>query len=304
VALGAWARGEQPATWTRDDACRRRPARGRGAAADETIGVKRASRLGLILWLAASVAAPAIGVEVVKPARVGYVWIGSRGTDTSTSDAGLHQGFTDKGYVIGRDLLLEERYADGHPERVAALVAELVALPVDVLMTPGTPITKTAQGATSTIPIVSVSGDPVGTGLVASLSRPGGNITGLSLLSGEYSVKWLELLREAVPTAHRVGVLWNPDNPGVARQLDRLQQTAPGLDVTLAIFSARPADLDASLVAIATAGLDGLVISDDPFLETIEPRLIALAADRRLPTLYSFSSSVQRGGLMSYSETG
>jgi ABC transporter substrate binding protein len=138
--------------------------------------VKQASRLGLILWLAASVAAPAIGVEVVKPARGGYVWIGSRGTDTS--DAGLRQGFTDKGYVIGRDLLLEERYADGHPERVPALVAELVALPVDVLMTPGTPITKTAQGATSTIPIVSVSGDPVGTGLVASLSRPGGNITG------------------------------------------------------------------------------------------------------------------------------
>jgi putative ABC transport system substrate-binding protein len=247
VALGAWARGEQPATWTRDDACRRRPARGRGAAADETIGVKRASRLGLILWLAASVAAPAIGVEVVKPARVGYVWIGSRGTDTSTSDAGLHQGFTDKGYVIGRDLLLEERYADGHPERVAALVAELVALPVDVLMTPGTPITKTAQGATSTIPIVSVSGDPVGTGLVASLSRPGGNITGLSLLSGEYSVKWLELLRRRCRrriASGCCGTLTTPESRGNSIACNKQRR---GWMLCSPFFSARPADLDASL---------------------------------------------------------
>src|SRR6202163_4468333 len=104
--------------------------------------------------------------------------IGVRGPDES--NAGLRQGFADRGYVVGRNLVLEERYADGDPERLAALIAELIALPVDVLMTPGTPITRAAQRATSTVPIVSVSGDPVGTGLVASLSRPGGNITGLS----------------------------------------------------------------------------------------------------------------------------
>jgi putative ABC transport system substrate-binding protein len=210
--------------------------------------------------------------------RVGYVWIGTRGTDVSS--AGLRQGFADRGYVVGRNLVLEERYADGDPERLAALIAELIALPVDVLMTPGTPITRAAQRATSTVPIVSVSGDPVGTGLVASLSRPGGNTTGLSLLSGEYSVKWLELLKEAAPRLHRIAVLWNPDNSGGARQLERLRQVAPGLDLELAAFSARPADIDASLVTI---------------------RLIAFVAQRGLPALYSFSGSVRRGGLMSYS---
>ena len=140
--------------------------------------------------------------------RVGYVWIGARGTDVSI--AGLRQGFVDKGYVIGRDLALEERYADGHAEHVPALIAELLALSVDVLVTPGTPITRAAKRATSTVPIVCVTGDPVSLGLVASLSRPGGNVTGLSLLSNDYSAKWLELLKEAVPKLDRIAVLWNP----------------------------------------------------------------------------------------------
>jgi putative ABC transport system substrate-binding protein len=261
------------------------------------MGIRR--RDILIFPLAAIVATPAMGEGLARAARVGYVWIGVRGSDESS--AGLRQGFADRGYLVGRNLVLEERYADGHPERLAALIAELIALPVDVLMTPGTPITRAAQRATSTVPIVSVSGDPIGTGLVASLSRPGGNITGLSLLSGEYSVKWLELLKEAAPRLHRIAVLWNPDNSGGARQLERLRQVAPGLDLELAAFSARPADIDASLVTIAAAGLDGLVVSDDPFLETIELRLIAFAAQRGLPALYSFSGSVRRGGLMSYS---
>ena len=125
--------------------------------------------------------------------RVGYIWIGARGTDVS--NAGLRQGLADLGYVVGRNLVLEERYANGNPERVPGLIAELLALNVDVLLTPGTPITLAAQRATSTLPIVCVTGDPVRAGLVASLARPGGNITGLSLLSGDYSAKWLELLK-------------------------------------------------------------------------------------------------------------
>jgi putative ABC transport system substrate-binding protein len=103
--------------------------------------------------------------------------------------------------------LLEERYADGNPERVALLVDELLALNVNVLVTPGTPVTVVAHRETSTVPIVCVSGDPVRTGFAESLARPGGNITGLSLLSGYYGVKWLELLREAVPTVRRVAML-------------------------------------------------------------------------------------------------
>src|SRR3954454_21468546 len=113
--------------------------------------------------------------------KIGYVWIGERETDVS--GAGLRQGLTDKGYEIGRNLALEERYAQGDVEKVPALLAELLALKVDVLVTVGTTISLAARRATSTVPIVCISGDPVGTGLVASLSRPGGNVTGLSLLA-------------------------------------------------------------------------------------------------------------------------
>jgi putative ABC transport system substrate-binding protein len=231
--------------------------------------------------------------------RVGYIWIGARGTDVS--NAGLRQGLADLGYVVGRNLVLEERYANGNPERVPGLVAELLALHVDVLLTPGTPITLAAQRATSTVPIVCVTGDPVRTGLVASLARPGGNITGLSLLSGDYSAKWLELLKEAAPKVRHVAMLWNPDNLGTLNQAKRMQETARTLGLQLIALSVLPADIEKSLAALETVDLDGLVVTDDPLLEPLLPRLIALTAERRLPAIYAFSDSVQRGGLMSYS---
>jgi putative tryptophan/tyrosine transport system substrate-binding protein len=231
--------------------------------------------------------------------RVGYVWIGDRGTDVSS--AGLRQGFADRGYVVGHNLVLEERYANGNAERLAALIAELLTLNVDVLATPGTQITLAAQRATSTVPIVCVTGDPVGVGLVTSLSRPGGNITGLSLLSGDYSAKWLELLKEAVPKLHRVAVLWNPDNQGLARQMEHMREAAPTLGLELTTFSARPADVEASFTAMSTASFEGLVVTDDPFLEPLIPRIVAFTAEHRLPAIYAFSTAVQQGGMMSYS---
>jgi putative tryptophan/tyrosine transport system substrate-binding protein len=231
--------------------------------------------------------------------RIGYIWTGARGTDIS--DAGVRQGFADMGYVVGRDLVLEERYADGNPERVPALVAELLALKVDVLLTPGTPITLAAQRATSRVPIVCVVGDPVRTGLVTSLARPGGNITGLSLLSGDYSVKWLELLKEVAPMARQVAMLWNPDNPGTANQSNQMQQAAPALGLDLIALSVRPEDVQNSLAAVGAAAFDGLVMTDDTLLNPLIPRLIALTAERRLPAIYPFSDSVEQGGLMSYS---
>jgi putative tryptophan/tyrosine transport system substrate-binding protein len=231
--------------------------------------------------------------------RVGYVWIGALGTDPGYP--GLRRGLEDRGYAVGRNLVLEERYADGHTERLPALMAELLALNVDVLATPGTQITRAAQRATSTVPIVCVTGDPVGTGLVTSLAHPGGNITGLSLLSGDYSAKWLELLKEAVPSLRVVAVLWNPDNPGLAGQLEHMREAASPLGLELRGFSVRPADVEASFVAIGTASLDGLVLTDDPFVATVIPRVIGVAAQRRMPALYAFSDSVQQGGLMSYS---
>ena len=231
--------------------------------------------------------------------KVGYVWIGERERDVS--GAGLRQGLTDKGYEIGRNLALEERYAQGDVEKVPALLAELLALKVDVLVTVGTTISLAARRATSTVPIVCISGDPVGTGLVASLSRPGGNVTGHSLLAADYSAKWLELLKEALPKLHRVAVLWNPDNPSIVLEMARLQTAARTLSLELEAFSGKPKDLELSFAAIANGGSDGLVVTTDASLEPSTPLIIAFAAERRLPAIYPFSTAVQQGGLMSYS---
>jgi putative tryptophan/tyrosine transport system substrate-binding protein len=258
-------------------------------------------RREFITLLGAAVVAWPRAARSQNPAvpRLGYVWIGARGTDVS--NAGLRQGLADLGYVVGGNLILEERYANGNPERVPGLIAELLALHVDVLLTPGSSITLAARRATSTVPIVCVTGDPVRSGLAASLARPGGNITGLSLLSGDYSAKWLELLKEAAPKTRQVAMLWNPDNLGIINQSKRMQESARTLGLQLIALSVLPADIENSVAALGTADLDGLVVTDDPLLEPILPRLIALTAERRLPAIYAFSDSVQRGGLMSYS---
>jgi len=203
--------------------------------------------------------------------------------------------------VIGRDLVLEERYAQGNAERIPALIAELLELKVDVLATPGTPITLAARRATSTVPIVMLTGDPVGAGLVASLAHPGGNITGVSVLSGDYSAKWLELLKDAVPSLERVAVLWNPDNPQIVRVVEKLRPVAQALGLEIAVFPARPTDLEATFSAIANARVGGLVVTDDSSIDLLLPRIVKFAAEHRLPAIYPFSTAVQRGGLMSYS---
>jgi putative ABC transport system substrate-binding protein len=229
--------------------------------------------------------------------RVGYVWIGAH---NDVNVVGLRQGLADEGYVIGRDLALEERYAEGHAEQIPALIAELLALNVEVLVTPGTLITRAAQRTTATVPIVSTSGDPVGLGLVASLSRPGGNTTGLSLFSVDYSAKWLELLKEAVPKLDRVAVLWT-DNMGHAKEVERVKEAARSLGLDLTVFSGTPKEIDASFGAIANDGFSGLVVPTDPSFEALTPQIIAFAAKDRLPAIYPFSTAVAQGGLMSYS---
>jgi putative ABC transport system substrate-binding protein len=150
------------------------------------------------------------------------------------------EGMRALGYVEGQNLVMESRGAEGQHERLPALAAELVGLPVDVLVTWGTPAAVAAKHATTTIPIVIVSvGDPVGTGLVASLARPGGNITGLSVLSPELVGKQLEILKEALPTVSRVAILWNPANPANALQVRAADVAAQPLGVQLHLVAAR-----------------------------------------------------------------
>jgi putative ABC transport system substrate-binding protein len=244
------------------------------------------------------VAGVARAAEVTKSARLGVVSFGGR---THATIAGLMGGLADKGYVVGRNLVVEERFAEGHSDRLAALVAEVLAAHVDVLYAQGTQTAVAAKRATTTIPIVFQSGDPVGAGLVASLARPGGNLTGVSLLSGDYSRKWLELLKEAVPRLHRVTVLWNPDNPVIAREVEQMRQAADRLNLELAAFPGRAIEIDSSLAAIAGAGFEGLIIADDAFLDTIAPRIGAFAIEHRLAAIAGFGHRVREGLLMSYS---
>jgi len=231
--------------------------------------------------------------------KVGYVWVGERGTDVS--GAGLRQGLADRGYEIGRNLALEDRYANGDSDKVPVFIAELLARKIDVLVTAGTFATLAARRATSTVPIVFASGDPVKTGIAASLNRPGGNATGVSILASDYSAKWLELMKEMLPKLQRVAVLWNPENPAVAAEIEQLRTAAHALGLDVSTFPGRAKEIDGSFAAIASGGFDGLVVTTDPSLEPQTPRIIAFAADRRLPTLYPFGTAVQHGGLMSYS---
>jgi putative ABC transport system substrate-binding protein len=235
-----------------------------------------------------------------KIPRVGYVSFGSR-EDNDSSILGLRKGLAERGYILGRDLLIEERYAEGNREKIPTLIAELLTFGVDVLVTFGTPSTLAARRATSAVPIVSVTGDPVGVGLAASLSRPGGNVTGLSLLSIVYSGKWLQLMKAAVPKLGRVAVLWIPDNPGAQLELRTLEESAPSLGLTLARLSAQAQELDASFAAISARSFDGLIVCDDALIAPLIPRIVALVAEARVPALYGFSDAVQKGGLMSYS---
>ena len=260
--------------------------------------MRRREFMGL-LGAAASAWPFAARAEPTKIPRVGYVWTGVRGTDVS--DAGLRRGLADHGYVLGRNLLLEERYAEGNPDRVPALIAELLALGVDVLVTVGTPMTLAARKATATVPIVCLTADPVAVGLAASLSRPGGNVTGLSLLSHDYAVKWLELLKAAVPTLGRVAILWNPDNPAAQVEMRGLEETAPSFGLTLTRLSARPQELEPSLAAMTPTSFDGAIVTDDTILESVIPQIVAVVARNRVPTIYAFNMAVRQGGLMSYS---
>jgi putative tryptophan/tyrosine transport system substrate-binding protein len=256
-------------------------------------------RRELIAVLAAAiVAGQARGAGQAKPARVGAVDFGAPRSETID---GLRRGLADKGYIEGKNLVLEARFAEGRSDRLPALVAEVLALGIDVLFAPGTQTALVAKRQTTTVPIVFQSGDPVGAGLVANLARPGGNLTGVSLLSGEYSTKWLELLKEAVPTLRRIAVLWNPNNPVIAAEVERMQLAAPGQGLELATFPMRAKDVDTSLAAIASAGVDGLVITDDSFLDSLAPRIAAFATEHRLPAIAGFRSHVREGLLMSYS---
>ena len=187
-----------------------------------------------------------------KP-RIGYVWIGARGTDVTS--AGLRRGLADLGYEAGRNIAFEERYADGDSARVPALISELLAQKLDVLITVGTFATLAARRATSTVPIVFASGDPVKAGIVASLNRPGGNATGLSILSSDYSAKWWDIDERRAAKADSRRCAFKSENPAIAAEVDQMKTTAQALGVDLSVFIGNATKIDESLASIANGNI-------------------------------------------------
>jgi putative tryptophan/tyrosine transport system substrate-binding protein len=215
----------------------------------------------------------------------------------------LRQGLRDLGYVEGQNLIIEPRYAEGRDERLPELAAELVRLPVDIIVAGGSNAIRAAQDATRTIPIVmAAAGDPVGTGLITSLARPGGNITGMSLLSAELPGKRLEILKEAVSQSTRIAVLMNPTNPGSARQLRNLTEASRALGLHLHVVELRrPEELDGAFAAMSREQVDALFVMDEPLLmNSLRAQIADFAAKSKVPAIYGWRAYVDAGGLLAY----
>ena len=233
--------------------------------------------------------------------RIGYLFSFTRAEGEHLWQA-CRQGLRDLGYVEGQNIILEPRLAEGHNERLPKLAADLVQIKVDVIVAAATPASRAAKAATSTIPIVFVAvGDPVKAGLVARLARPGGNITGLSLLTSDLSGKRLSLLMETVPKVSRVGILMNPDNPISAIFLEETKLAARQLGAELQPLDARgPKEIEQAFAVAADQRVDAVIVFDDPVLWSYRAQIVALAAARKIPAVYGYRDFVDQGGLMSY----
>ncbi|MFO1324559.1 MAG: ABC transporter substrate-binding protein [Burkholderiales bacterium] len=213
------------------------------------------------------------------------------------------RGLRELGYVDGGNVRIEMRFAQGRPERLPGLVDELIRANVDILVVGATIGARAAKAATTTIPIVFAgSSDPVAAGIVANLSRPGGNITGNSLAYGDgFAGKWLELLKDAVPGTARVAVLWSSSNATAEAFVREIDAAARASKVKLDAFhAANPSELDAAFAAIARSDAQALIVIPSPFAATQADRLVGFAASRRLPAIYFDEQFADVGGLMSY----
>ena len=211
-------------------------------------------------------------------------------------------GLRERGWIEGENILIEFREAEGNSARLPELAADLVRRKVDLIATRGSLFTGAVKAATSSIPIVFIAhADPVGTGHVASLARPGGNITGLAILQTELGAKGLEILRSVVPTVTRIAVLWHPGTPSAAPGLKALEEPARRLQLELQPVGARsPAELEGAFAAMARARAQGVLVLATPIFFGERQRLGELAIAHRLPTMFQGRTFVEAGGLMSY----
>jgi putative tryptophan/tyrosine transport system substrate-binding protein len=235
------------------------------------------------------------GQQLAKIPRIGII-------DDSPIWNAFRHGLRDLGYLEGGNIAFDYAYGDGVPERLAEAAAALVRRPVDVIATYATPASFAAKQATTTIPIVMISiGDPVGVGLVPSLARPGGNITGNTILGPDVGAKRLQILKEAIPTISRVAFLWNPDNASNVLQFREVQAAAPALGVTVTSVSASPRiEFETAFAAMMKERPDAFAMTAEPFHQTHIAWIMDFMARNRLPAAYQLSETVRAGGLMSY----
>jgi putative tryptophan/tyrosine transport system substrate-binding protein len=215
--------------------------------------------------------------------------------------AALRQGLSETGYVAGQNVAIEYRWAEGRYDRLPVLAADLVDRKVEVIAASGPPSALAAKSATSTIPIVFSSGDPVGEGLVASLARPGGNLTGVNLFTAELMPKRLELLSEVVPQSGVIALLVNPNNPNTEPMIRDLQEAARVKGVQLPVLKAgSESEIDTAFASLVQLHVGGLVVGSDPFFNSRREQLVALAGRYAVPAIYEWREFTAAGGLISY----
>jgi len=262
-------------------------------------------RIGLAVVLVVNLFAvpgAAVAQQPEKVPRIGFLAAVSHAANLVRFEA-FREGLRELGYVEGKNISIEWRYAEGKPDRLPALAAELVHLKVDVIVTGGSTATRPAKEATSTIPIVMAQDtDPVGNGFVSSLARPGGNITGLATLAPELSGKQLELMKEIVPKLSRVAVLGTSTRSGNARSLKEAELAARALGVKLHYLDIlSPKDIEPAFQAAAKGRADAVLVLTSPFATSQRTTFTGLAAKNRLPAIYDRTEFVEDGGLMTYS---
>jgi putative tryptophan/tyrosine transport system substrate-binding protein len=261
------------------------------------------ARLTTVLVLLMLTVLLASGAEPAgKLYRVGILGIKASDPAETRYWQAFRLGLRERGWVEGENIVLEHRWTEGNSARLPELVADLVRLKVDLILARSSIFVQPAKEATSSIPIVfAIHADPVGLGHVASLARPGGNVTGLTILFPELSVKGLEMLISAVPKAKRIAVLWNPDTPSHAPAVKAVEEAGRTLRVQLqAVVARTTADLESAFSAMARAHAQAVLVLSSAFLTAEREHLTELAMRHRLPTMFSQAEFVDAGGLMSY----
>jgi putative tryptophan/tyrosine transport system substrate-binding protein len=238
-----------------------------------------------------------LGAQQARPLpRIGRLSIGN-----SRIDDAFRQGLRDFGYVEGQNLLVEYRGAGKAPGQLDGFAAELIALKVDAIVASSSQTTRAVFNQTKTTPIVTMSTNPVGLGFVASLAKPGGNVTGISLLGPEVSGKRLQLLKQMIPGITRVAIIWNPDDPAAHFSVEESQTAAVTLGLQLQVLEGRNADtINGALEAAANAHAEAVVLLPAPLFDGLAKQIADLATQRRLPTLFFEKEAVKFGMLMSY----